>query len=222
MAYRKTIIATNEIYHIYNRGVDKKPIFLKHKNYTRFMELMNYYRFVTCPLKFSYFKELAIEERNRISMNLVNESEKLVEIYAFCLMPNHFHLLVNQLVNFGISKFIAKVTNSYSHYFNILNDRTGHLFQGNFSAVRIEDDEQFIHVNRYIHLNPVTSYITEFKNLENYRYSSYRNYINKIDEFCNTKETLVHFKNIQNYKKFIENQVDYARKLKNIEHLLLE
>ncbi len=222
MALRKIIFATNEIYHAYNRGVEKRPIFLNRRDYARFIDVINYYRFANCPIKFSYFKLLAREERENILKKLEEESKRLVDIFAFCLMPNHFHFLLKQLTDKGISKFMAKITSAFSHYFNISHDRSGHLFQGNFGAKRIEDDEQYMHVSRYIHLNPVISYLIEIKNLASYEYSSYPEYIGKSSGFTNIKEVLSYFKNPGGYKKFVEDQVDYIRKLADIEHLTLE
>ncbi len=222
MALRKTILATNEIYHIYNRGVEKRLIFLNKRDYTRFMDVTNYYRFVNCPIKFSYFKKLAVKERENILRKLEEESRRLVDILAFCLMPNHFHFLLRQLADKGISKFMAKITNGFSHYFNIRHDRSGHLFQGNFGAVRIEDDEQFMHVSRYIHLNPVTSYLIGIENLASYEYSSYPEYIDKSSGFTNIKESLSYFNNPKKYKEFVEDHADYGKRLTDIEHLTLE
>ena len=222
MAQLKTILATNEIYHVYNRGVEKRPIFLIKRDYLRFTETTNYYRFSNCPMRFSYLKLLSYEEKNNVINELEKESSKLVDIFAFCLMPNHIHFLLKQLIDKGISKFMAKITNAFSHYFNTRHDRIGHLFQGNFGAVRIESDEQLIHTSRYIHLNPVSSYLIEIKNLLNYEYSSYPEYINDTRGFTNTKEVLSYFKNKNDYRKFVEDQADYARKLENIKHLSLE
>lgn len=222
MGRRKVIIATNEIYHTYNRGVEKRPIFLNKRDHLRFIELVSYYRFVDCPLRYSHFNRLKRDEKQRVFEELNKFQNKIVEILAFCLIPNHIHFLLEQLQDGGISKFMAKITNSYSHYFNIKNKRTGHLFQGNFGAVRIEADEQLIHVSRYIHLNPVTSYLIELEDLERYEYSSYLNYVLGKVGFCNTKEVLSHFKNTTEYKRFVEDQADYARRLENIKHLTLE
>ena len=137
-------------------------------------------------------------------------------------MPNHVHFLLKQLLDNGISKFMAKITNAFSHYFNVRHERVGHLFQGNFGAVRIEDDNQLIHVSRYIHLNPVTSYLIEIGDIDNYEYSSYPEFIGKRSGFSNTNDVLSYFKNIEDYKKFIKDQADYARQLENIKHLTLE
>lgn len=222
MSYRKTLLVTDQIYHVYNRGVEKRLLFLNKRHYLRLIDLISYYRFAKCPMKFSYFKLQSGEEREKILNELQNNSERLVDIFAFCLMPNHFHFLLKQTVDKGISKFMAKITSSFSHYFNIGQKRTGYLFQGNFSAARIESDEQFIHVSRYIHLNPVTSYVIEFKDLENYEYSSYPEYVNKKEGFCNVKGILPYFRSREHYKKFVADQVGYARQLENIKHLALE
>lgn len=222
MALRKTIFATNEVYHVYNRGVEKRPIFLQKRDYDRFLSLLEYYRFTNCPIKFSYFKLQTAEGKQRILTNLNRESKKLVDILAFCLMPNHFHLLLKQLNENGISKFMAKITNGFSHYFNTKYDRTGHLFQGNFGAIYIASDEQYMHVSRYIHLNPVVSYLVKPEELETYAYSSYISYITDNKSFCNPTNILGFFKNIEAYKKFVLDHADYALKLKDTKHLFID
>ena len=222
MAYRKIILGTNEIYHIYNRGVEKRPIFLIRKDYLRFMALIDYYRYANCPVKFSHFRQLSAEERSNILARLNKESRKLVDIMTFCLMPNHVHFLLKQLLDNGISKFMAKTTSGFSHYFNIRHERVGHLFQGNFGAVRIENDEQFVHVSRYIHLNPVSSFLIKIEGIDNYEFSSFPEYVSPKIGFCNTKEILSHFKSTSDYRKFVYGQADYAKQLENIKHLTLE
>lgn len=222
MGYRKTILAKGEIYHVYNRGVEKRPLFLTIWDYTRFLNLINYYHFANCPVKYSYFKVLSGEEREKILKGLEEEADTWVDILAFCLMPNHIHLLLKQLKDNGISKFMAKIQNSFSHFFNTKQERVGHLFQGNFKAKRIESDEQLIHVSRYIHLNPVVGHIIDFDDLETYEYSSYPEYVGNKRRFCNTKLVLSYFKNPNIYKSFVKNQADYQKHLEEIEHLILE
>lgn len=222
MARRKAVLATNEFYHVYNRGVEKRPIFLNRGDHLRMIEVANYYRFQRCPVKFSYFRRLSSKERVRLLEKMERESKKLVEVLCFCLMPNHIHFLLKQLVDGGVSKFMAKITNGYSHYFNVKNKRVGHLFQGNFGAVRMETEEQLIHVSRYIHLNPVTSYLIEFKDLEKYEWSSYPEYLGVKKGFCSKQEVIGHFKNPESYKEFVADHVDYARELENIKHLTFE
>lgn len=222
MGYRKTILATGEVYHVYNRGVEKRPIFLTKWDYTRFLDLTNYYRFTGCPVKYSYFKSLSQEEREKILKGLEGSGEKWVDILTFCLMPNHIHFLLKQLQDQGISKFMAKIQNSFSHFFNIKQERVGHLFQGNFKAKRVESDEQLVHVSRYIHLNPVTAYLIRFDQLENYEYSSYPQYLGKKIGFCNTDLVLGLFKDKNGYRNFVRDQANYQRRLDEIEHLILE
>jgi putative transposase len=222
MPYRNEVLAPKEIYHIFNRGVAALPIYLVSRSYLRFLDLVDYYRFSNTPFSFSSLLDLPREERMSLLARLRKENAIHVEILAFCLMPNHFHFLLKQLTDKGISKFIAKITNGFSHYFNIRHDRSGHLFQGNFGAVRIEDDEQFMHVSRYIHLNPVTSYLIGIENLSSYESSSYPEYIDKSSGFTNVKESLSYFNDPRKYKEFVEDHADYSKKLADIEHLTLE
>lgn len=137
-------------------------------------------------------------------------------------MPNHFHLLLKQLTEGGITKFVGNFSNSYTRYFNTRNKRIGHLFQGVFKAVRIEDDEQFIHVLRYIHLNPVVSLIIKETGLEDYPYSSFAEYLGRRDGFCHKNMILDHYSSIENLKSFTYDQIDYGKKMEAIKHLILE
>lgn len=135
-------------------------------------------------------------------------------------MPNHFHLLLRQIQDKGITIFLSKVTNSYTKYFNTRHKRVGPLFQGTFKAVRIEDDEQLVHVSRYIHLNPLIDYIV--RDLKKFSFSSYLEYLGLKDGFCQKDLILSQFKNPLDYEKFVLDREDYGRKIKQMERLLLE
>src|SRR3989344_5929098 len=222
MSYRKTVFATNEIYHTYNRGVEKRPIFITRKDYSRFMDLINYYRFANCPIKFSRLKTLSVKEREKIFSELDKNSKKLVDILAYCLMPNHIHFLLKQLADGGISKFMAKVASGFSHYFNKRHERVGHLFQGNFGAVIVRNDEQFLHVSRYIHLNPVSAFLIKTNDLNKYSYSSFPEYMGLTKGFCSTKEILSFFKKPEEYRKFVCDYSDFKQQFRQIDHLTLE
>ena len=139
-------------------------------------------------------------------------------------MPNHFHLIIKQVVENGISKFIGNVTNSYTRYFNTKNERVGPLFQGKFKAKRIETEEQFFHLSRYVHLNPYSSYVVKtLEDLENYPFSSLPEYLGKVQtNFCTKEVILENFKNKTEYKRFLFDQVDYQKKLEEIKHLTLK
>ena len=143
---------------------------------------------------------------------------------AFCLLPNHIHLLLKGLHQKGISNLMTNFQHSYAKYFNIKNKRTGSVFQSMFKAVRIETDEQLLHVVRYIHINPLTSYIIkESSDLENYLWSSYSDYLGKRQlDLVDSRIVFESFTSLDSFKKFTLDQVDYQRKLEEIKHLLLE
>lgn len=223
MPHRKFIHATGEIYHVFNRGIARMPIFSSSNNYVRFMKLIDYYRFANTPTSFSSFNNSPNEHKKLILERLRKEYKLNVQILAFCLMNNHFHLLLRQGSNNGIPRFVSNIQNGYAKYYNVKNNRTGPLFQPMFKSVRVETDEQLLHVSRYIHLNPTTSYITSIEKLNDYTWSSLNCYTNNDDEysFINTDLVLRLIKKGK-YLKFVLDQVDYQRKLDKIRHLILE
>ena len=174
---RKEFLVTGEIYHIFNKTVGNEEVFSGKKELERLDELVDYYRF-NPNFSFSKYKHLAINERNKYLLSLMN-LPKIVEIYAFAFMPNHFHLLLKQLQDGGIKTFSSNIQNGFAKYYNIKNDRLGSLFVKPFKSKRITRDEIFLHVSRYIHLNPVTSYLVNFSELTMYPWTSYTSYINK-------------------------------------------
>lgn len=224
MPGRKIPLVTNQIYHVLNRGVASQPIFLSKKNYQRGVEAFCYYQNRALPLSYSHFLDLSQKRREKLLETLRKKRDFLVEIIAYCLIPNHFHFLLKQLQKDGISLFMSKFSNSYTRYFNTAYKRVGSLFQGKFKAVRIETDEQLIHVSRYIHLNPYSSYVVKtLKDLEKYPYSSLPEYLNLTkNEWCQKEAVLEHFKNPTDYKRFVFDRADYQRRLGQIKHLVLE
>lgn len=223
MPYRKTVFASGEYYHIYNRGVAYQPIFKNKRDYERFILTLSYYRFHNVPLRLSKLLQLSKELRNDMLSSLYKDNKKTVEIITYCLMPNHFHLLVKQIDNGGISKYLRQSINSYAKFFNTKYKRVGSLFQDMFKAVRIESDEQLIHVSRYIHLNPLVSYLVNKKELLGYPWSSFQSYVEKSDDdFIATESVLAHFKNGKKYYQFVLDQEDYGKKLEHLKHLVFE
>ena len=135
-------------------------------------------------------------------------------------MPNHFHFLLKQTAEEGIAKFMSNFQNSYTRYFNTRHNRVGPLFQGPFRAVRVETDEQLLHLSRYIHLNPYSSFVVKnIKDLEEYQWSSFKEYLGKEKGFCQKEIVMSFFKNPQDYRKFVFDQADYQRELQKIKHL---
>ena len=138
-------------------------------------------------------------------------------------MPNHFHLLVKQIKDNNILSSLSSFSNSYSKYFNLKHEQEGPVFQGRFQAVRIITNEQFLHVNRYIHLNPYTSSIIKsIKELNDYPYSSLKEYLHPSQtNICETATILDEFKSRLDYQNFILDQADYQKQLHQIKSLTL-
>ncbi len=222
MPGRKTPLVTDQVYHVYNRGINKQPAFILKKEYQRAILALEFYIVSNPPIRLSKFLELDKDRQTEI-LKSMEQAEKLVEIICFCLMPNHFHFLLKQKKENGISKFLGNFQNSYTRYFNTRNGRDGSLFLDQFKAKRIETDEQLIHVSRYIHLNPHTGFIIKtLKELEEYPWSSFPNYISGNNDFLEPDLVLNMFAGRNKYKQFVFDQADYQRELKMIEHLTLE
>lgn len=213
-------MATKEKYHLFNRSVGSEEILSNKRYLKKSLEIIDYYRF-SQKLKLSAFKNLP-EHLKKDYLTFTNNQRPLVGIYSFALMPNHYHLQVEQNQDDGIVKFISNFQNSFAKYFNIKNNRQGALFQNAFKAKRITTEEEFIHVSRYIHLNPVTSYFIEFEDLADYPWTSFQCYTNKQKSFVNTKLLIKKFGSTDKYVDFVGNQVDYQRKLNQIKHLTIE
>lgn len=224
MPYRVVPIVSGQIYHVCNRSIAKQPIFLQTNDYKRGLELADFYRFDKLPMRFSYYKRMAGDQKKDFLLRRKSLYPKRVEILAYCLMPNHVHFLLRQLTEQGITHFMSNFQESYAKYFNLRSGRTGGLFQSMFKAVRIEDDEQLMHVTRYIHLNPVTAFIVkDFNALQNYSWCSYKEYISQNQNgIADTAEVASYFPSCADLVRFHSDQVDYQRKLDEIKHLILE
>lgn len=149
MAYRRDPFAVGEWYHCFSRGVDKRIVFTTDRDYERFLE--------------SLYLSNDVESTGRDSFRHISHTDifqlqrgkQIVSIAAYCLMPNHFHILVQQLEEGGITKFMRKVGTGYTMYFNIKNERVGNLFVKPFRSKLVNNDGYFMHIPQYIHLNPV-------------------------------------------------------------------
>lgn len=220
---RKIIFANNEIYHLFNRGIDRRPIFRYKKEYQQFLNLLQYYQFDKVPFRFSRFTTTQRDERINILKNLFTKTNKRVSIIAFSLMPNHFHLVVRQNTEKGITHFMADISNSYTKYFNAKAKRVGPLLQGLFKAVHVETTEQLIHVGRYVHLNPVVSNIIKISDLDDYPYTSHKEYVVSYPfQISEPGIILSQFKSVTRYKEFINDQVEFGMQLEKIKHLIFE
>lgn len=229
---REIEFANNEYYHIYNRGVDKREIFINKNDYIRFLH--NLYEFNSQERAPEFARVSKHNAGDSVSHIEKKPRKKLVNVICFCLMPNHFHLILKQLVDDGISRFMHKLGLGYAMAFNIKYKRSGILFQGKFKAVYIKNETYLTHLSRYIHLNPVElkeknwreagikdwSKANQF--LEGYRYSSYFDYIGKknFPSITNRKLILEIFDNEKKYKKFVREWL--IKDLSKIEDILFE
>lgn len=219
MPGRLVPLVTNEIYHVFNRGIDRRPTFTTKREYERALTCLKFYIHARPPLRLSKFLRLEEERRNELRINLL-QGQKLVRLLSLCLMPNHFHLLLEQATDGGISKFLSNFQNSYTRYYNVRHNRDGSLFLDQFKAVRIESEEQLIHVSRYIHINPYTSFVVKnYQDLVTYPWSSLSNYLNNDPGLVETGVVMAHFANPSAYKRFVLDQANYQRTLKEIENL---
>jgi len=224
MPIRRVPLATQEYYHILNRGNNSIPIFKQKADYHKFLEIILYYQNAPPLLRYSHFLRLSTNERKKLHQSLKQKKDFLLEIVAYCLMPNHFHFLVKQLQDDGIFNFMRLSQNSYSHYFNLKHQRKGGLFESRFKAIRIETEAQLLHLSRYIHLNPYSSYVVkDFNALLKYPHSSLSEYLGLSQtSFCQKEVVLNQFTSLNAYKKFLYHQADYQRSLENIKHQVLE
>ncbi len=171
MPYREVEFANNEVYHLILRGIDGMLLF---------KALNDYYRGIFSIYEFNNSKPVSIKERRKIRKSfkksarrrasgtvesLVEDDkrDKLVDVLAFCFMPNHIHLLLRQRQDGGIHKFMVKLGSGYGRYFNQKNQRKGYVFQNRFQSVHIEDDNQLRVVVNYIHANPISLIEPNFK-----------------------------------------------------------
>lgn len=203
------VYVENGYYHIYNRGVEKRTIFENDQDYRTFLKYLKE-SLSPPPNPKTITKTFSVRGVTfDATPRLVKNFDKKIDLMVYCLMPNHFHLVIKQEGNKDMDKFMQSVATRYSMYFNKKYKRIGKLFQGSYKAVLITTDEYLLHLSRYIHLNP-----TEFtKDIAN-AYSSYAEYIGKRKtSWVKTKEILSYFGNINNnFKNRIRTYRDFVEK----------
>ncbi len=217
---RKFPLVKDEIYHIYNRSIAKYQIFNTTAEFSRMRKLFSYYQRGEKKQRFSEWEKRknVIPEKEDLETKKAN---KLVSIIAYCIMPTHFHLILKQLKDKGISVFISQISNSYTRYFNLKHKRKGPLWEREFQNVLVSTDEQLLHLTRYIHLNPVTAFLADKP--EDWEFSSYREYLGEIEE----GDRICRFEDIldimpEEYKAFVNDRISYQRELEKIKHLIME
>ncbi len=239
MPYRKEKFVNDEIYHIILRGLDDNLIF---------KDINDYYRGIFSIYEFNNAKPIEIRKRRQArrkekkkesgspSSATVDKRDKFVDMLCFCFMPNHIHLLLKQLKDDGIIKFMRKVGTGYAKYFNRKYNRKGYVFQNRFKDVHIEDDNQLRTIFNYIHVNPasliepcwkekgIKNSNKVIKFLEEYKWSSYKDYIGKNNFPSVTERNFIlnFMGGSEGCKLAIEDWMEHKKILNQFKNLLLE
>ncbi len=253
MPYRKEQFASGEIYHVAVRGIDGNQIF---------KDIDDHYRGIFSIYEFNNAKQVVIQKRRKArarekeQIKKINQEfskiltkakasrdrvstdsrDKFVEVLAFCIMPNHFHLLLRQIKDNGITKFMAKFGIGYGGYFNRKYSRKGYVFQNRFIAVHIKNEKQLKIVFVYIHVNPISLIEPKWKEagiknlkkilefLENYKWSSYSDYIGKknFPSVTDREFMLEIMGGEKGCIEFVKDLVKYKGKIKEFSEFALE
>lgn len=176
---------TGQYYHVYNRGVDKRAIFSEDQDRHRFLHTL-------------------ISKSITINTNISTDIYEAIEIVCYCLMDNHYHLILKQISKKGISTFMGRVSNSYTKFFNQKYGRSGRLFQSPFQAKHVTNDEYLIHLSSYIHKNPLELNDITVNNLIDYKWSSLGSYLGTVSQrFVRPGIILNQFENTKAYHDYI-------------------
>lgn len=213
---RKITFENEGVYHVYNHAVEQRNLFLEDYDFTRFLESMEEFNAVN-PIGSLY-------ENSYGDQVAKSETEKLVDIIAYCLNPNHFHLILQQVCDDGISKFMKRLGGGYSWHYNAKYQRKGTLFQGPFKAVNVDSNEYLLHLSAYVNLN---NRVHRLGKSVNYR-SSWDEYIDNTanKRFCSKQIILDQFRDSQEYRAFTEESLkislDRKDQQEEFKKLLLE
>ena len=206
--------AVGEFYHVFNRGVDKRKVFLTPRNYERFTFLL----FACNNVKPFLNSQHSYRGLTSIGNLVEPDRVELVDLICFCLMPNHFHLVLKQKIEKGIPLFMQKLLTGYTMYFNALSKRTGALFQGTYKAVHVENDGYLKHLVRYVHLNPaelkepkwkargIANWKSTHNFVKNYYWSSYADYLSeqRFHQILNIKLIGELLDSAQSHEEFVK------------------
>ena len=220
---RKTIFANGEYYHIYNRGVDKRSVFLNEKDYDRFLVCLQEFNRPD-PIGSLYEKHIRDEKGSSTPMGV--ELPKLVEIIAYCLNSNHYHLILKQISEKGVEKFMHKVSTGYTNYFNRKCERSGALFQGRFKSIHVDSNEYLLYLSAYVNRNNfIHSYNSKGSSTplgEEWKYCSAADYIGKRNgTLCNKSIILDQFKDGE-YEEFLDKNAQHLKEKKDFARYCLE
>lgn len=217
MSSRKQPLITGSFYHVYNKTIDGKRPFENPRILRNFKEICWYYRSSTVPTRYSDFIRSTDNRKSNIEPLLLIESAFHIQIMAYCIMPTHFHMLMKQTMDGGISKYTSQIQNSFTRHFNTLKSRKGPLFIQEFQSRLIESDEDLKHLSRYIHLNPYScGYLPTVDEALTYPGSSFTELmgVSQGQGIINRESLLSLFNNdISSYREFVVQNAEYQKAL---------
>jgi len=233
---RKLKFQTGSFYHIYNRGVDKRDIFIDNKDYIRFIRSMREFNITKAidslyRLDYSRKKDKAKDKEAKlpigslaspsVDISIGNLASNPVDIICYCLIYNHFHFILKQLVDNGIEKFMHKLSTGYTKYFNYKHNRSGSLFQGTYKAIQVKTDNYLTYLSGYINGNPEIHKITK---AEKWPWSSYRDYLElRSGTLSNKNIILKNFNSVDDYRNYVNIIIKESGQRKDeIKNYLLE
>jgi putative transposase len=225
MPLRITPLVTDNYYHVYNRGVAKQLTFFNPRHFFHFERTLSYYLALEHKVRFSQFLRFSQIHQQSYLLQRLMTAKNRADIIAYCLMPNHFHLLLKQTSENGISTLMQLLGNSYTKYINTATHRVGHLFQGQFKATLIDTNDYLLHLSRYIHLNPLHLRLVTQGKLSSYKYSSFTQYTSpRVSSTIVVKPDIIlnQFKDKRSYQNFCLDHVSYASSITQLSHLLID
>ena len=213
---RKVIFAQKEFYHIYNRGTDKRAVFKEKNDLLRFFQSME--NFNTEEPIGSIYELHFVKGQKKVR-------KSLVRFVAYCLNPNHYHFILEPIIESGIEKFMHRLGTGYTKYFNAKYQRTGVLFQGRFKASHIDSNEYLLHVSAYVNLNNKVHLLgSQASNLVKSSWGEYENHT--TEAFCEKDIILEQFKSRNQYLEFARNSLpqilEKKKEEKELQRLMIE
>ena len=221
----RKLYAADSFYHLYNRGVERRIIFMDAQDYAVFTSYLKTY---LLPKDIKQLHSIIANPEYKwpkkdqaLKLLRLNNFTDTLRLVAYCLMPNHFHLLLKQTEDTTIDRFMNSICTRFTMYFNRKYKRVGTLFEGVYKAVLVETDEQLLYLSKYIHRNPLDlilqgEALQNMQNLRDYKYSSYRVY---LESTASTNQEVYNFKwlhpefilpsfaltGVNSYQYFVEN-----------------
>ncbi len=217
---RTTRFANKEFYHIFNRGVDKRSIFSRPADVDRFLQCMVEFN-TRDPIGSLY--QLSFQKQKKMT----SKKDSLVNVICYCLNQNHFHMILEQVSEKGIEKFMHRLGTGYTHYFNKANRRTGSLFQGSYKAIHIDSNEYLLYLSAYVSLNYRVHQLSSLAaKLVRSSWGEYMKKSHGAQSICVKNVIMKQFSDVEEYTSFAENalagMLDRKALSKEIEQYWLE